>query len=175
MQFSWKNTMNGSFYMSVLVPDAGPWAACQAAGGHLARLMQTVSRGLWGTCCPSGGEVRHGMRQPPNRWQHSTAHCPNVQTTMAKCGLRPQQMRFWVSLPLIWYHIIIRKAVQKASGTCVDPLGNIGNRLTDTAVVWLLFWSKRRSNCMWLCVLSTSWCRQTQCEIWSWHTPAHTK
>lgn len=43
------------------------------------------------------GEVRHGMRQPLNRWQYSRSHCPNVLTTMAMCGLCPQQRNFWVS------------------------------------------------------------------------------
>lgn len=78
MQFSWKNSMNGSFYMYVLVPDAGPWAACQAAGGHLARLMQTVSRGLWGTCCPSGG--RWGME-----WDNSSTGDSTAWLTVQMC------------------------------------------------------------------------------------------
>ncbi len=43
------------------------------------------------------GEVRHGMRQPLNRWQYSRTQCPNVLTTMAKYASSPQQMSFWLS------------------------------------------------------------------------------
>lgn len=39
-------------------PTRGPRVAWQAADDHLARLVQTLSRGLWGTCCLSvGGEA----------------------------------------------------------------------------------------------------------------------
>lgn len=65
-------------YTPVLVADAGPWAACQAAGGHLARLMQTLSRGLWGTCCPSGGG---------EAWNETTPQQVTVQhDSMFKCA-----------------------------------------------------------------------------------------
>lgn len=68
--------MNGSFYTCVLV--TGPRAACQAAGGHLARLMQTPSRGLRGTCCPSGGG---------KAWNETTPQQVTVQhDSVSKCA-----------------------------------------------------------------------------------------
>lgn len=55
LNLSQQSALNGSFYVRVLVADAVLWTACQAAGGHLAHLEQTVSRSLlsirgrWGT------------------------------------------------------------------------------------------------------------------------------
>lgn len=143
MKLSWKNTMNGSFYMSVLVADSGPWAVCQTAGGHLARLMQTLSRGLWGTCCPSGGgEV----------WNETTPQqvtVPPVQMCWRQWASVTCVLNKWASLLLIRYQIIIRKAVQWTSGTCVDTFTDIW--VSGTAVVRLLHWSNTQQQ-MWPCL-----------------------
>lgn len=66
------------FICPVLVADVGPRAACQAAGGHLARLIQTLSKSLWGTCCPSGGG---------EAWNETTPQQVTVQhDSMSKCA-----------------------------------------------------------------------------------------
>ncbi|KAM3877033.1 ras-related protein R-Ras2 [Diretmus argenteus] len=57
----WKDGSVQEKYRLVVVGGGGVGKSAltiqfiQAAGGQLARFMQAVSRGLWGTCCPSGG------------------------------------------------------------------------------------------------------------------------
>lgn len=157
---SWQNIISICFHASVLVADTGPWAACQAAGGHLARLMQTLSRGLRGTCCPSGGGEAWNETTPQQvtAQQHSVSKCADDN---GQVWLSSQQKSFWASLLLIRHQIIIREAIQWASGTCVDTLEILESGwVSDAAVVWLLHWSNTHSKCD--CVLRTSWCWRTR-------------
>lgn len=76
----WQKNHHGCLFSSSLTQ--GPQIACQAAGGHVAHLVQTLSRGLWGTCCLSvGGEA----------WNQKAPQQVRVQP-VSKCG----SIHIWV-------------------------------------------------------------------------------
>lgn len=136
--------------------------------------MQTLSRGLWGTCCPSGGGEAWNETTPQQvTGQHDSlskraddngqvwlVSSANELRSLSPTDKIPDRNQKGCSVSIRY----TRRYIYKYS-EC--------GWVSDTAVVWLLYGSKAHSKCD--CVFSTSWCPQTRCRILNWHTPVHTE
>lgn len=135
--------MNGSFYTPLLVADAEPWTACQAAGGHLARLCRQCPE----VCGPpavhwGGWRLRLGTRQPQQVMGQTIFCCPDESMKEDTCG---HQMSFSLCSDT--------RSFQCGCCLLASVQGWIhsvrSGWVSDSAVVRLLQWSN--NNCMWLC------------------------